>query len=147
MTRPITSTSAVADVTALATLDLDGLRAVWRRRWGTPPPLRSVELLRLQLAFERIRPAVIRTAHLRRVAVRLSHHRRRVMTAHIEEGPDLIVAAANNHDRFVANISRHVVTRFLKLIDAGRYLPRLAEDGSLFEFEDAFVCVPRRGNG
>ncbi len=38
-------------VQALARLDLDGLRGVWRGRYGAPPPLRSVELLRLMLAW------------------------------------------------------------------------------------------------
>ena len=39
------------EVEAHARLDLDGLRAVWRQRFGPPPPLRSVELLRLSLAW------------------------------------------------------------------------------------------------
>lgn len=39
------------EVGALAGLDLDGLRAAWRARYGAPPPLRSVELLRLMLAW------------------------------------------------------------------------------------------------
>ena len=38
-------------VEALARLDLDGLRAVWRDHYGAPPSLRSVELLRLLLAW------------------------------------------------------------------------------------------------
>ena len=38
-------------VEALAGLDLTGLRAAWRTRYGAPPPLRSVELLRLMLAW------------------------------------------------------------------------------------------------
>lgn len=42
----------VADaVAALASLDLEGLRAAWRGRYGRPPPLRSVELVRLMLAW------------------------------------------------------------------------------------------------
>lgn len=40
-----------AEVEALTGLDLDGLRAVWRSRFGPPPRLRSVELLRLLLAW------------------------------------------------------------------------------------------------
>lgn len=35
----------------LERLDLDGLRAIWRTRYGPPPKLRSVELLRLSLAW------------------------------------------------------------------------------------------------
>lgn len=35
----------------LQDLDLEGLRAVWRERYGPPPRLRSVELLRLSLAW------------------------------------------------------------------------------------------------
>lgn len=40
-----------AEVAALERLDLDGLRSVWRNRYGPPPRLRSPELLRLQLAW------------------------------------------------------------------------------------------------
>ena len=39
------------EVGALTSLDLDALRAVWRSRFGPPPRLRSVELLRLSLAW------------------------------------------------------------------------------------------------
>lgn len=39
------------EVDALAALDLDGLREEWRTRFGPPPPLRSVSLLRLTLAW------------------------------------------------------------------------------------------------
>jgi len=47
-----------AEVIALAQLDLDGLRKVWRQRYGPPPALRSVELLQLMLAW-RIQAAVL----------------------------------------------------------------------------------------
>lgn len=40
-----------AEVEALNGLDLEGVRAVWRSRFGPPPRLRSVELLRLMLAW------------------------------------------------------------------------------------------------
>jgi Protein of unknown function (DUF2924) len=44
--------SMVADeVQALTALDLEGLRAEWRRRYCVPPKLRSPELLRLALAW------------------------------------------------------------------------------------------------
>jgi hypothetical protein len=33
-------------------LDLQGLRDIWRRHLGAPPPMRSRELLRRMLAFE-----------------------------------------------------------------------------------------------
>ncbi len=39
------------DVQALDALDLEGLRAEWRRRWNAPPPLRSSELLRYAIAW------------------------------------------------------------------------------------------------
>lgn len=45
------SASIQQEVEALAALDLEGLRAAWRRRYGTPPRLRSIELLRLLLAW------------------------------------------------------------------------------------------------
>lgn len=39
------------EVRALDALDLEGLRAVWRSKFGPVPKLRSVELLRLMLAW------------------------------------------------------------------------------------------------
>ena len=39
------------EVRALAQLNLDGLRTIWAARIGPPPKLRSVELLRLMLAW------------------------------------------------------------------------------------------------
>ena len=39
------------EVGALAGLDLEGLRAAWQSRYGLPPKLRSIELLRLILAW------------------------------------------------------------------------------------------------
>lgn len=41
----------LGEVAALDRLDLEGLRAVWRKRYGAPPALRSVELLLLCLAW------------------------------------------------------------------------------------------------
>jgi len=38
-------------VEALHRLNLEDLRALWRADYGTPPPLRSPELLRLMLAW------------------------------------------------------------------------------------------------
>nr|QQZ51942.1 DUF2924 domain-containing protein [Phenylobacterium glaciei] len=39
------------EVRALEHLDLDGLRHAWRRRYGAPPKLRSVDLLARLLAW------------------------------------------------------------------------------------------------
>ncbi len=39
------------EVRAFETLDLEGLRTVWSKHFGRPPKLRSVELLRLMLAW------------------------------------------------------------------------------------------------
>lgn len=39
------------EVQALEGLDLEGLRAEWRRRWGAPPKLRSRELLAHAFAY------------------------------------------------------------------------------------------------
>ena len=38
-------------VLALEALDLEGLRAAWRQRWGLPPRLRSIQLLRHLMAW------------------------------------------------------------------------------------------------
>ena len=40
------------EVRALARLDLEGLREVWRRRYGPPPRLRSTDLLARLLAWK-----------------------------------------------------------------------------------------------
>ncbi len=45
------SASIAREVQALQGLDLEGLRAIWRRRFGVPPKLRSQELLRLAIAW------------------------------------------------------------------------------------------------
>ncbi len=42
---------AEREVATLAGLDLEALREEWRARYGPPPPLRSVALLRLTLAW------------------------------------------------------------------------------------------------
>jgi len=48
----VTSATDVAEeVRALARLDLEGLRAEWRRRYGPTPKARSPELVRLSLAW------------------------------------------------------------------------------------------------
>lgn len=39
------------ELEVLSTLDLDGLRTLWRRRYGPPPALRSVQLLRYLIAW------------------------------------------------------------------------------------------------
>ena len=38
-------------VTAISEMELDQLRAQWRQRYGVPPQLRSLPLMRLQLAW------------------------------------------------------------------------------------------------
>jgi len=43
--------AVLEEVRSLADLDLPGLREVWRDRYGCPPRIRSVELLRRVLAW------------------------------------------------------------------------------------------------
>lgn len=38
-------------VAEIGRLDLEQLREFWRRRYGAPPPLRSVPIMRMQLAW------------------------------------------------------------------------------------------------
>ena len=45
------SEAILREVEALEGLDLDGLRAAWHAHYGAPPSLRSIELLRLALAW------------------------------------------------------------------------------------------------
>ena len=48
----MTSKTLALEVQALERLDLQGLRAEWRRRWGAPPMLRSRELLAHAAAYK-----------------------------------------------------------------------------------------------
>lgn len=45
------SNTIEALVAQIGAMDLDGLRALWRQRYGAPPPLRSLPIMRLQLAW------------------------------------------------------------------------------------------------
>jgi hypothetical protein len=47
----VTPETVTQEVRALERLDLEGLRAEWRRRWGDAPSLRSADLLRRNLAW------------------------------------------------------------------------------------------------
>jgi hypothetical protein len=47
----VTGEAIVDAVHELEILDLDGLRANWARRYGVPPTLRSVPILRMLLAW------------------------------------------------------------------------------------------------
>lgn len=47
----MTATETASEVARLETLDLEGLRAVWRQRFKTRSRLRSPKLLRLMLAW------------------------------------------------------------------------------------------------
>ena len=47
----MTPNTIAEEVQALERLDLQGLRAEWRRRWGAPPKLRSRELLAHAAAY------------------------------------------------------------------------------------------------
>jgi len=45
------SSGTIREVCAFDEMGLNELREVWRAHWGPPPPLRSVGLLRLSLAW------------------------------------------------------------------------------------------------
>src|SRR5712692_7110361 len=100
-----------------------------------------------QFAFQRIRPAMIRTTHLVRVSRGFSHHRRGVMATNVEEAAHDLVAAAHDHDRLADDIGRDEISRFWELIGARSELPRTPKDHLLFKFENTLVRVPRSGNG
>jgi hypothetical protein len=38
-------------IAAIAAMDLEGLRSLWGKRYGAPPPLRSVPIMRMVLAW------------------------------------------------------------------------------------------------
>src|SRR5438552_17590590 len=90
---------------------------------------------------------MIRTAHLVRVSGGLSHHRRGVMPADVEESAHDVVVAAHDHDRLAGDFSGDEISRRFQLIDARGELPRTAENRLPLKFEDAFICVPLSWNG
>lgn len=47
----MSSTGVEQQVEVIAAMDLDALRLLWGKRYGAPPPLRSVPLLRMMLAW------------------------------------------------------------------------------------------------
>lgn len=51
MTAVETDDAVTIEVRGLMVLDLEGLRAAWKSRYGVPPKLRSVTLLRYMLAW------------------------------------------------------------------------------------------------
>ena len=61
-----------AEVEALERLDLDGLRSLWRERYGLPPAIRSPDYLRLMLAWRMQAAALggIERGHRRQLAAR-----------------------------------------------------------------------------
>jgi len=47
----VSGADLAATIAVVAELDLDGLRLLWARHYGAPPPLRSVPILRMMLAW------------------------------------------------------------------------------------------------
>jgi hypothetical protein len=80
--------SVTEEVEALARLDLEGLRSVWRRHWGAPPKLRSVELMRLMIAF-RLQAAAL--GGLDRETRRKLERTGRVRAEGLELGPGTVL--------------------------------------------------------
>ncbi len=71
------------DIEKLSHLDLEGLRAAWRARFGPPPKLRSVALLRLSLAW---RIQALRSAGLDPNLCRQLRKRGRIQSEGLELG-------------------------------------------------------------
>lgn len=69
--------SLADDLAQLETLDLDGLRAEWRRRFGPPPPLRSTDVMRRCLAEKMQMAEVGEDPELERELARLARDYRR----------------------------------------------------------------------
>jgi hypothetical protein len=71
-----------------------------------------------------------------------------MVTAHIEEPPELLVLTANDNNRLAAGkLAGNVMTGCLKLIETAGVLPVSTEHGAEFEFQHAGICVPRRRDG
>lgn len=80
---------------SLTTMDVDGLRAVWRERLGEPPPVRSPDILRRALAEALQFKASGRSTILdRRLSAAASQHRTgrkpKLRTSAFQSGSTLI---------------------------------------------------------
>ena len=100
-----------------------------------------------QFTFERIRPAVIRAAHLVRASFRFRHHRRGVMAADVEESAQDIVAASHGDNWLAGDFGGYVITGFGELISARGKMPGTRKDRFLLKLKDAYVRVPGRRDG
>src|SRR5205085_10368697 len=100
----------------------------------------------LQLAFERVRPAVIRATKRARLALLLGHHGGGVVAADVEEAAQDPIAPADDDQRLARDLARHVTPRPPHLLRAPDHLPRAREDRPPLQLVDARVRVPGRGD-
>src|SRR6266446_10369065 len=94
----------------LPSFDLDGSQSVTR----SIKIAYTAEIRRpFQFTFQRIGPAMIRTAQLVRMSFSLGHHRSGVMATHIKECAQPMIAAANGDDWFAGDFARHIIARLV----------------------------------
>jgi hypothetical protein len=121
---------------------------------GDEAILRAIEVadaVELDHAFEgavdTVGPAVIGAAKLPGAAVGFGDDGGSVMAANIVEGAELRVVAADDDDGLAGDVSCKERTVFTNLIEAAGGLPAFSEDGRELQFVNAWVAIPRRGNG
>src|SRR5262245_27416494 len=95
-----------------------------------------------QAPFERIRPAVIRTAQVRDFATIAACDGRRVMSAYIEKGAQQTVISADDDDTLACDFTSDVLARFLNLGCSSGDLPGSSEDCAFLEFSKFGIRIP-----
>ena len=81
------------------------------------------------------------------VAARLHNHGRSMMPAHIEKRSQHAIRSAHSNDRLAGNVRGDEFAGRGDLRRAANRLPRASEHALAFEFGDARIGIPRRGNG
>src|SRR5579863_776696 len=129
---------------AFPSLDANGYQTVLR-------PIEVLHAIELGHAFQgsiqAILPAVIRALENGSVSARLCHDRRRMVAADVIESAEFSIIPAHDDDRLSGYGGGDELAFGRDLIGPRHQLPGLAEYVDALEFRDAWIDVPRRGNG
>jgi len=100
-----------------------------------------------QGSVDAVGPAMIGAAKLFGAAVGFWDDGGGVMAADVVEGAELRVVAADDDDGLAGDVGGKERAVFANLIEAAGDLPAFSEDGREFQFVNARVAIPGRGDG
>jgi hypothetical protein len=97
-------------------------------------------------AVDAVSPAMIRAAKLFGTAVGFRDDGGGVMAAHVVEGAEFPVVAANDNDRLASDVRGKEFAASANLIQAAGDLPGFSKHGGELQFVDADIAIPGSGN-